>query len=181
MRCTVSGWTTDAAATALYHVDHDQALPSGLPMKMTATVPSSAAEIVANPAAFLRSVRADIPDFDYRAAAALAEALAEEELLGEMVSYREAVTGVSHTIFISPRGNTQHAPRIKVAIDPPDSIDPRRVTASVGISDGVVRAGEIPPSLLATVQRFELNRAVLIDHWEYRIDADELRQRLKSI
>jgi hypothetical protein len=56
------------------------------------------------------------------------------------------------------------------------------VTASVGISDGVVRAGEIPPSLLATVQRFiELNRAVLIDHWEYRIDADELRQRLKSI
>jgi hypothetical protein len=79
-------------------------------MKMTATIPSSAAEPVADPAAFLRAVRAGdhvaVPDFDYRAAAALADALAEEELLEEIVSYRKDVTGVDNTIFISPKGST---------------------------------------------------------------------------
>jgi hypothetical protein len=78
-------------------------------MKMTATIPSSAADIVADPA-FLEAVRGGhlkpVPDFDYRAAMALIEALAEEELFAEMVSYRKDVTGVSYTIFISPKGNT---------------------------------------------------------------------------
>jgi hypothetical protein len=152
-------------------------------MKMAATVPSSAAEVVSDPAAFLRALRADVPDFDYRAAAALADALAEEELLGEMVSYRRDVTGVSNTIFISPKGNTRHAARVKVAINPPDSIDPRGgEDASVAISDGSVSAGNVSAALLKDVQRFiELNRAVLIDYWEYRIDTEELRQRLVSI
>jgi hypothetical protein len=156
-------------------------------MKMTATTPSSAAEIVADPAAFLRALRAGdhvaVPDFDYRAAAALAAALAEEELLEEMVSYRKDVTGVENTIFISPKGSTQHAARIKLAIDPPDSIDPRSETASIAIADGAVVAGNVSPAaLLKNVQRFiELNRAALIDYWEYRIDTEQLRQRLISI
>jgi hypothetical protein len=150
-------------------------------MKMTATVPSSAAEVVSDPAAFLRALRADVPDFDYRAAAALADALAEEELLEEMVSYRTDVTGVSNTIFISPKGNTRHAARVKVAINPADSVDPRGETASVAISDGSVMAGNVSAALLKDVQRFiELNRAALIDYWEYRIDTEQLRQRLKS-
>jgi hypothetical protein len=33
---------------------------------------------------------------------------ADEMDLEEMVSYREDVTGVDHTIFISPRGNARH-------------------------------------------------------------------------
>jgi hypothetical protein len=45
--------------------------------------------------------------------------------LEETVSYRRAVTGVENTIFISPKGSTQHAARIKLAIDPPNGIDPR--------------------------------------------------------
>jgi hypothetical protein len=36
--------------------------------------------------------------------------------------------------------------------------------------------------LLKDVHRFiELNRATLIDYWEYRIDAEGLRQQLVSI
>jgi hypothetical protein len=36
--------------------------------------------------------------------------------------------------------------------------------------------------LLDQARRFiVLNRAVLIDYWEYRTDTDELRQRLRSI
>jgi hypothetical protein len=39
-----------------------------------------------------------------------------------------------------------------------------------------------PAALLESVQRFiELNRTVLIDYWEYRIDTEELRRSLRSI
>jgi hypothetical protein len=107
---------------------------------------------------------------------------AEDELLEEMLSYRKNVTGVDNTVFISPKGNTRHAPRVKVAIDPPDSVDPRASTASVAVADGTVVAGEIPSALLEQVRRFiDANREVLIDYWEYRIDTEALRRRLKSL
>ena len=107
---------------------------------------------------------------------------AENELLEEMLSYRRNVTGVDHTIFISPKGNTRHAARIKLAIDPPDSVDPRGNTASIAITDGAVVVGDVPPALLGQVQRFiDTNRAVLLDYWEYRIDTDTLRRRLKPV
>jgi hypothetical protein len=107
---------------------------------------------------------------------------AEDELLEEMLSYRKNVTGVNNTIFISPKGNTRHAARIKLAIDPPDSVDPRGNTASIAIADGATVAGDVPPALLEQVQRFiDANRAVLLDYWEYRIDTDTLRRRLKSV
>jgi hypothetical protein len=81
-----------------------------------------------------------------------------------------------------PKGNTRHAPRIKVAIDPPLSVDPRSKTASVAIADGSVVAGEVPPWLLDQARRFiDANRDVLRDYWEYRIDTEELRRRLKAI
>jgi hypothetical protein len=98
--------------------------------------------------------------------------------LQEMVSYRKNVTGVDHTLFISPKGNAQHAPRIKVAIDPPYSLDPRSKTAAIGF-DGSVLAGEIGPGLLQQVRHFiKQNRRVLLAYWDYQIDTDELRQRL---
>jgi hypothetical protein len=129
----------------------------------------------------------DVSDRDYvlaprEAIAELADALAEEELLEEMVSYRKKVTGVDNTIFISPKGNTRHGPRIKVAVDPTDSVDPRGKTASIAIADGAVVAGEIPRPELDQARKFiVLNRDVLLDYWDYKIDTDELRLRLKSI
>lgn len=108
--------------------------------------------------------------------------LAEEQLLEESLSFRKDVTGVDNTIFISPKGNTRHAPRIKLAIDPPDSVDPRGKTASVTIGDATVVAGDVSPRLLEQVRRFvDANREVLLDYWEYRIDTEELRRRLKSV
>jgi hypothetical protein len=71
---------------------------------------------------------------------------------------------------------------VKVAIDPPHSISPTSETASVAIADGGVKAGEVPPLLLDQVQRFiVLNKAVLLEYWDERIDTDELAKRLKSI
>jgi hypothetical protein len=113
----------------------------------------------------------------------LADELAERELAEEMVSYRKNVTGIDHTVFISPKGHTRHGPRIKLAIDPPDSIDPRGKTGSIGIDDATVLAGEnVCAALLEQVRQFiDLNREALLDYWEYRIDAEELCRRLKPI
>jgi hypothetical protein len=158
---------------------------------MTAVIPSSAAEIMADPQRLLDDMRAgrtiSLTDIGYTIAptaeiVGLADALAEEELLEEMVSYRKNVTGVDHTIFISPKGNTRHVARIKLAIDPPQTVDPRGKTASIAVADGTVAAGEIPSNLLAQVRRFiEANREVLLDYWEYRIDTEALRQRMKRV
>jgi hypothetical protein len=112
----------------------------------------------------------------------ISDELAERELLEEMVSFRKRVTGVDHTIFISPKGFTRHAPRIKLAIDPPDSIDPRGATASIAIESGDVVDGDVPAELLKQVRQFiELNHSVLLDYWDYRADTEELRERLKRI
>lgn len=112
----------------------------------------------------------------------ISDELAERGQLEEMVSYRKDVTGVDNTVFISPKGLTQHAPRIKVAIDPPDSINPNSKTASVAIDRGDVVAGEVSSDILEQVRQFiELNRDVLLDYWNYRADTEQLRKRLKPI
>jgi hypothetical protein len=99
-----------------------------------------------------------------------------------MTSLGKEDTGVDNTTFISPKGFTQHAPRIKLAIDPPDSFDPRSETASIMIDGGHVVAGKVPSKLLKQVRQFlELNRAVLLDCWDYKIGTTDLVRRLKSI
>jgi len=123
----------------------------------------------------------DVAGFRSSSGTKLVTLLDTDDDLQEMVSYRKNVTGVAHTVFISPKGNARHAPRVKIAIDPPDSLDPRSETASIGL-DGHVMAGEVEPELLRQAQRFvALNRQVLSEYWHYRIDTDELRQRLQSI
>jgi hypothetical protein len=73
-------------------------------------------------------------------------AFTDDTDLQEMVSYRRNVTGIDHTVFISPKGNARHVPHIKVAVDPPDSIDPRSVTVSIGLTangTGVARVSRL--------------------------------------
>jgi hypothetical protein len=156
--------------------------------KVTVTEVSSAVITDKQLVAAMREGRAlDFPDLGYvlapkAAIVEFADEMAEEELLEEMVSYRKNVTGVDNTIFISPKGKTRHSPRLKLAINPPDSVDPQSETASIAIADGTLVAGDAPPWLLEQVHRFiTANRDVLLEYWEYRIDTETLRQRLKSI
>ena len=113
----------------------------------------------------------------------IGDELAERELFEEMVSYRKDTTGIDNVIFISPKGRTRHAARIKIAIDQPDSLDPTSETASIEISSGKVVAGEVPSTeLLQLIQQFiQLNRDVLLDYWYYRIDTRQLQERLKAV
>jgi len=113
---------------------------------------------------------------------ALADQLAEEELLEHMASFRTDATGVDNTIWVSPKGRTRHAARTKVAIDPPDSLNATSQTAAVAVHDGSVAEGRIPSHILWQVQEFvRINREVLIDYWEERIDTRQLDQGVKPI
>ena len=113
---------------------------------------------------------------------ALADQIAEEELLEHMASFRKDATGVDNTIWVSPKGRTRHAARIKVAINPPDTLNATSETASVAVHDGSVTQGRIPSHVLRQVQEFvKINREVLNDYWEERIDTRQLDQRLKTI
>src|SRR5215470_12011243 len=112
----------------------------------------------------------------------ISDELAEREQLENMVTYRKNITGVDNTIFISPGLRVQHGPRVKVAISPPDSINPLSEQASVSITTGEVVAGEVSPALLKQVQKFiELNRDVLLDYWDARITTDVLQSRLQAV
>src|SRR5215467_10464388 len=116
------------------------------------------------------------PSRDPEPIVAISDELAEREQLEHMVTYRKNITGVDNTIFISPGLRVRHAPRIKVAIDPPDSINPLSDQASVEITTGTVVAGEVSAALLKQVQKFiELNRPVLLEYWDARITTDELQ------
>jgi len=159
---------------------------------MTITIRSSSREVLADPVLLRQKLAAghvvELTDLDGAVLArpedihALADQLAEEELLEHMASYRKDVTGIDNTIWISPRGRTRHAARVKVAINPPDSLNPTSETASVAVHDGSLVAGDMLPALLEQVRRFiALNRDTLVDYWEHRIDTHELDQRLKSV
>jgi hypothetical protein len=122
------------------------------------------------------------PSSDPELIVTISDELAEREQLEHMVTYRKNITGVDNTIFISPGLRVRHAPRIKVAIDPPDSINPLSDQASVEITTGKVVAGEISAALLKQVQQFiQLNRDVLLEYWDAGISTDELQARLKAI
>ncbi len=111
--------------------------------------------------------------------------LSERELIGDMVSYRKRTTGVDNTVFISQKGHARHAARIKIAIEPPDSINVTSKTASVSISSGKVIAGDAAEVSLALSKQVEkfimLNRAVLLDYWNAKISTEELQERLKAV
>jgi len=122
------------------------------------------------------------PSRDPEPIVTISDELAEREQLEHMVTYRKNITGVDNTIFISPGLRVRHAPRIKVAIDPPDSINPLSDQASVEITTGNVVAGEVSAALLRQVQKFiQLNRDVLLEYWDARITTDQLQERLKAI
>jgi hypothetical protein len=98
-----------------------------------------------------------------------------------MASLRTQRTGVENTIFVSPRGRARHAPRIKIAIDPPKSFDPTARTASMAIHDYAVD-GELPASVARQARQFiERNRDALLLYWRAEIDTDELLERLQPI
>jgi hypothetical protein len=128
------------------------------------------------------------PDADLQLTRML-KALREQELLAidddydeneEMVSLRTDKTGVDNVVFVSPRGRARHGPRIKIAIDPPQSLNPSTITASMSIDDYSVRGAYMPvPIAQQAMQFIKRNHAVLLAYWNYEIDTAQLFERLQ--
>jgi hypothetical protein len=106
----------------------------------------------------------------------------EEEMAGYMVSLRKKRTGIENTLFASTKGYGRHAPRIKIAIDPPDSLNETTDGASMALHDFSTVGAYIPRETLDQVKAFiELNRDALLDYWEAKIDTDDFLERLKPV
>jgi hypothetical protein len=148
---------------------------------MANIVASSSAEIIADPARFLAEIQAGNVVYvsDLGGTVSLAEA---DEEAADMVSLRSDRTGVENTIFVSTKGYAQHAPRIKIAIDPPHTLNAATKSASIAIHDYSIRGEYVPPHIVEQAKRFiERNRATLLDYWECKIDTAELIERLKPV
>jgi hypothetical protein len=155
---------------------------------MTVIVPSSSAEIAADPQRLIDAMRdrriISLGDVGYTIAPTSAVVLLDAEIdeAEDMVSLRKDRTGVDNTVFVSTKGYARHGPRIKIAIDPPDSLNAAAKTASMAIHDYGVAGAHMPPHLIEQAKRFiERNRAALLDYWENKIDTPELIERLYSI
>jgi hypothetical protein len=147
---------------------------------MSIVIPSSSAEIMANPARFLDDIRAGHVVYvsDLGGTVALAEA---DEEAADMVSLRSEKTGVDNTIFVSTKGYTQHSPRIKIAVDPPHTLNATSKSASMAIHDYNIRGEYVAPHIAEQAKQFiDRNREALLDYWECKIDTAQLIERVKS-
>jgi len=161
----------------------------GPPEVPNIAVSSSTTAIQEDFARFVRDMQAGrviyISDVGYTVAPAGAvRLLADEDSEAEaedMVSLRGDKTGVDNTIFVSTRGYAQHAPRIKIAIDPPDALNARSKSASMAIHDYGMTGAYAPPHVVEQAKQFiERNRDVLLKYWDCEIDTAELIRRLKA-
>lgn len=108
----------------------------------------------------------------------------EEAEAEEMVSIRDKnKTGVDNTVWVSPRGFARHAARIKIAVDPAHTIDPTTPgakIASMALHDYSTVGADLPAKIKSQAKKFiERNRKTIQDHWDYKIDGNELLARLK--
>jgi hypothetical protein len=145
---------------------------------------TSSKEILADTQRFVDAIRAGdvvVSDVTPAMIRKLAEALdAAEEEDADMVNLTPDQTGVDNTVFVSTKWGGRHAPRIKIAIDPPNSFRAGGTNVMMAIHDfSVTRAG-LTPQVRDQARRFiEANRPVLIDYWEERISTQELFKRLR--
>ncbi len=104
----------------------------------------------------------------------------ESDEAADMVSLRSGRTGVENTIFVSTKGYAQHAARIKIAVDPPHTLNATSKSASMRIADYKIIGDYLPPHIVEQAKQFiERNREALISYWDCEIDTAELIKRLK--
>lgn len=152
---------------------------------MSIVVPSSSAEIISAPDQIVDAMRAgkvvQIPDLNYAAAMKLADALAaagDED--ADMVSLTPDQTGVDNSIFVSTKGYARHAPRIKIAIDPPNSFNAASTQVTMAIHDYSETGEGLMPELREQARRFiDYNRTLLLEYWNAEISTRQLMDRIK--
>jgi hypothetical protein len=146
---------------------------------------SSSVAIMADPQVLEREIKAGntifLSDVGYTigpSAESIIEDINEAE---DMAALRPDVTGVDNTVFVSPKGYARHAARIKIAVDPPHSLDPTAKKASMAIHDYSITGAYLPPEIVEQARQFiDRNRDALTRYWNHEIDTREMVKQLKS-
>jgi hypothetical protein len=150
-------------------------------MNKPIVIESSSAQIAADPGAFFKALREGhtVHVSDMGSTVAIVETDDEAE---DMTSLRSEKTGIDNTIFISTKGYAPHAARIKIAVDPPDTFNATSKSASMAIHDGGITGEYLAPRIVEQAKRWiDLNRDVLLEYWNQKIDTAQLIERLKPI
>jgi hypothetical protein len=85
--------------------------------------------------------------------------------VADMVSLTPKKTGIQNTVFISTKGYAQYAPRVKIAIDPPNSFNAASKSASMALHDFSISGEHMPRSISK----------------QCRIATDELLERIRPV
>jgi hypothetical protein len=145
----------------------------------TATVLAGTGAFVA-PISMLREIAA-APDAGQKLGD-IVEALLEQEFQYAMAILDADVTGIENILWFQPVPTGEHGPRIKVAIDPPDSIRQGGVEATVPFAADKPASGPIPPALERQVRAFiELNKPALMDYWNLKITTNKFLLQLRPL
>jgi hypothetical protein len=105
-----------------------------------------------------------------------------EDEAGYMVSLAKDDTGIDNTIFASTKGRSKHAARIKIAVDPPNSLNEAAKGASMALHDYSTVGEYIKPHLAEQVRAFiDLNRDALLDYWDGNLSTRDFLARVKPI
>ena len=105
-----------------------------------------------------------------------------------MSNLRSKSTGVDGAILWVSAGEfegkeSQHGPRVKVILGQGRvTMEALQKAPSVKIKDGSLIQGRLKGSLLKKIQMFlNLNRTVLLDYWNQKIDTVQMAQEIKKI
>lgn len=105
-----------------------------------------------------------------------------------MSNLRSKSTGVDGAILWVSAGEfegkeSQQGPRVKVILGQGRvTMEALQKAPSVKIKDGSLIQGRLKGSLLKKIQMFlDLNRTVLLDYWNQKIDTVQMAQEIKKI
>lgn len=99
----------------------------------------------------------------------------------DMVSLTTQETGVDNIIFVSTKGYARHAPRIKIAVDPPDSLNAAGTNASMAIHDYGLTGADLAPQIVQQAKHFiDRNREVLLRYWNCEISTKQMIEGLTT-
>lgn len=98
-----------------------------------------------------------------------------------MVNLRSRTTNLPMNVLLSARGHTRHAARVKVQMDHRFEFDIDNL-AVVSVDPVILIEGHLASSDLTAVQQWlDLNRVVILDHWNGLTDGDELIRALRPL
>jgi hypothetical protein len=105
----------------------------------------------------------------------------EQDDLYEMANLFPRTTGLSMTVWVSPRGRARYAARIKVSLSPGRMDIGHAAVVGIRPSPRLIQGTLVPADFDLVSKWIRVNEDVLMDFWNETIDSVELGSRLKKI